>query len=240
MLSTRKLLLILMAFGLTLGHDVEIVRAQGFGAAPKAGKQNANEKLSTKVFRLKSCDPEDVQEALDILLTQLPLEGAEDVNQPGFGETLGGGGIGGLGGGGGFGGGPGAGGLAPGGGTTIAVHKRTKSLVVRGTKRDLQIATDLIKVLESPSEQKLPEVKSLVAIQLMHADADELDELLTNLEVEVAILPLAAAKLLIVAGTLDDMKEISEVVKQLDVPEQEKTTGEPRKLFGDRDDPADE
>jgi type II secretory pathway component GspD/PulD (secretin) len=231
-------LIITGLFALMLGYGVGVVRAQfGGGLAtapnsPKTPKPAASEKLSTKVFRLRTVDLEDAQAALETLLSQLPDESTDTEIKPGPNGGLGGGGDFGSGGGS-FGGG------GVGTGVAIVVHKCTNSLVVRGTKREIQVATDLITVLETPSEKELPKTSSLLAIQLMHADADDLNELLEELDVEAGLLPLAAAKLLIIVGSTDDMQEISEVVKQLDVPTSDKKPGPTRKLFLDSEEPAD-
>ncbi|MEO2034588.1 MAG: secretin N-terminal domain-containing protein, partial [Planctomycetaceae bacterium] len=201
MLNRTRPLIITGLFALMLGYGVGVVRAQfGGGLAtapncPKTPKPAASEKLSTKVFRLRTVDLEDAQAAPETLLSQLPDESTDTEIKPGPNGGLGGGGGDFGSGGGSFGGGSFGGGSFGGGGVgtgaAIVVHKRTNSLVVRGTKREIQVAIDLITVLETPSEKELPKTSSLLAIQLMHADADDLNELLEELDVEADLLPLA-------------------------------------------------
>ncbi len=231
----RRLLLAVVAIigcGLLLRADPPAVEKKG------AKKE---EPLRIKVFRLTQRDPEAVREVLNTLL-QPPLP---------FG-----GGLGGLGGGLGIGGGGGEGG-APGGGVPanlggalglggmgglggfgggglgthrIAIDNRTKSLIVRGTEKDLRIATDLVTVLNTPADKALPKVKNLSAFKLRHANPEELSETLGELELKVRIAAVPDSKLLIVAGSADEITDITEVIEALDVagkPEDKKPEKKP-------------
>jgi type II secretory pathway component GspD/PulD (secretin) len=99
----------------------------------------------------------------------------------------------------------------------LAVDKRTRSLIVRGTPQDLQTAADLIAVLDLPPGKPLPQVQNLRAFQLRHADAANLAKMLAALEINARIMPVPRSKMLIVSGPEAAMKEISEVITALDV-----------------------
>src|SRR5207248_11742108 len=111
----------------------------------------------------------------------------------GLGGVLGalGGGLGALGGGpdgfaGGFGalGGAMPGGLMPGAmtQTRFAPDKRTRALIVRGPKSELQIITDLVAVLDVIGDKEAPKVKNLHVFRLKHAEAKTVREVFQKLE----------------------------------------------------------
>jgi len=220
-------------------------------------------KLRTKVFRLAVCDPEEVRQILEGLLddsatvsTTMPgvpggpagggplgvgtAPGALPGVPPGTPGVPGSGGVGFPGGG--FGGGLG-GGLGGFGGGFVApppwrvtIDARTRAMVVRGTERDLQIANDLVAIVEAPADKPLPAVKSLRAFRLQHAKADELQTVLEELELETRVVSAPAAKLLIASGSEEVLRELADIVKELDVEvkKSDKPT-EPRKLLGGMD-----
>jgi hypothetical protein len=136
----------------------------------------------------------------------------------GGGGALGlGGGLGGLqGAGGGMFGGLGGGVAAPAMSWRITEDPRTKSLIVRGPEKVLDLAKDVVTVLDLAADKPVPAVKSLRAYKLKHAKAADLNTVLTNLELDAR---LAAAKenILIVAGSEEIMKEIDGVVEALDI-----------------------
>jgi len=199
--------------------------------------------LKSKVFRLKYCDPNEMMTVLNGLLDEndppqqpmggnpaglpgLPGGGMLGVGGGGPG-ALGGGGLGALGvGGGGLGG---FGGMGP--QTQVTVDMRTRSLIVRASEKNLQLAADLVAVLDLPKDKPLPSVKSLKVFQLKHAEAEELVQVLQNLEPEARMIALGEAKLMIVAGPDAAMKEIADLVKHLDVPAPEVKPEEQRKLL---------
>lgn len=173
---------------------------------------------ATRVFPLKLCDPDEVARALAILLNT--KAGQDD-------PALGPGPIGGMGG--------RRAGMAPVTGDVddgvfrVVVSNRTRSLVIRGSDMELRIATDLIAVLESPAEKPIPKVKSLSVFSLKHAEADELEPVLTRLDLEVRLLALPAAKLLIATGVEDHLKSLADIVRELDVPAPEEPKVEKKK-----------
>jgi hypothetical protein len=98
-----------------------------------------------------------------------------------------------------------------------------------GAAKELQIAADLFKLLDTPRDQPLPESKSLRAFPLKHAGASELAALAGELEIGAAILALDEAKLLVVVGPADAVRELAELVNSLDAPTKKAPDPEKRK-----------
>jgi hypothetical protein len=204
LLSWKSLLVVLLSFAF-LGAAVPNLVGENPPKSPV---------LKAKVFRLKYCDPSEIMEILNGLIDEndpppppLPM----NFQQP-MGGALGiGGGIGGIGGMTGFGGNP----LGP--QNSVTVDTRTRSLVVRLSDKNLQLATDLVASLDLPKDKPLPEVKSLKVFQLKHADAEDLLKVLQEVNQDVKMMALGEAKMVIVASSEAVMKEIAELVKDLDV-----------------------
>ncbi len=200
-------------------------------AQAKAREEETKAAMRIRVFRLSHRDPEEVQQILQGLLEVASAHpGAMGmVGLPGGPGGM----VGGVGGRGGMMGAMGPGGMMPGGGVPmgggfagfgsgpgswrLAVDQRTRSLIVRGTERDLQTVADLVAVLDLPAGKPIPKVKNLRAYQLRHANAEELTQVLQLLELDVRIVPLPKANLLILAGAEEAMKEIGSVIEELDV-----------------------
>ncbi|HEV3146939.1 MAG TPA: secretin N-terminal domain-containing protein [Gemmataceae bacterium] len=198
--------------------------------------------LKAKVFQMNYCDPTEMEQVLQGLLDpndppQLQA-GPAPMNPP-----MPGAGIAGF---------PGPGGIgmmaAPGGfgalgfgGITgmptayhVTVDSRTRSLVVRASEKNLQLTADLISVLDLPKGKPMPEVRTLKALPLKHADAGELQNTLQATGIEARMVGLPEAKLLVVAGTEEAMKEVADLVKDLDAPTPPELKPEQlRKLFSD-------
>lgn len=167
----------------------------------EAVKGDSNQK--TRVFRLAKTDPEEVKEIMGTLLDFIPVP-----PMPGPMNQLGG--LGAVGFGGMVGGGP-----SP---FSIAHDPRTKSIVVRGTDKHIQMAADLVTVLDGPQGKDPPEVKSLRAVTLKHAKPEEIASVIEGLELDARLVPLTAAKIVVFTGSDQVMKEVAELIKELDVP----------------------
>jgi hypothetical protein len=126
-----------------------------------------------RVFRLKHAKPEEVRQILESLLegSSLPAgpPGMGGPMMPGSGGRPGmpggprgpmgpGMGMPGMPGGPGF---PGAAGGEP--GWRVTVDERTRSLIVRGARHDLQLAADLVAVLDRAGGKAVPKVRNLHA-----------------------------------------------------------------------------
>jgi type II secretory pathway component GspD/PulD (secretin) len=101
---------------------------------------------------------------------------------------------------------------------------RTRSLIVRGTEKDQQLAADLVAVLDTPEGKALPEVKALKAFRLQHLDPNDLTNILLQLDPRMTyrLAPIGRMKLLLATGTEEQMKELADAVKKLDVPGESK------------------
>jgi beta-lactamase regulating signal transducer with metallopeptidase domain len=193
-------------------------------------KQQAMSTKQIRVFRLKHVKAEEVRQALESLLGGLSgaamSSGAMMMGMGGPGNgtapRMMGSGGGMMPPGGGMAGmasgmmGPRAGaGSAP--DWRLTFDERTQSIVMRGSRLDLQRAADLIAVLDLPGGKPIPKVKNLRAFKLQFARADKIAEILDQLGTEARILPLAQTNRLIVAGPDAAIKEVAELIEELDV-----------------------
>jgi type II secretory pathway component GspD/PulD (secretin) len=94
---------------------------------------------------------------------------------------------------------------------------RTNSLIIRGTEKDLQMAADLIAVLDVPADKPVPNVKNVSAFKLKFAPAAETAAILQGLELGAQIVPDERGNIVIVAGPEAVRKEIGELIQALDV-----------------------
>jgi type II secretory pathway component GspD/PulD (secretin) len=137
---------------------------------------------------------------------------------PGVGGVAGIGGFGGIGGVGGFGALGGIGGLPePAPRYKIAVDDRTNAVVIRGTDHDLQVAAELVALMDLPKAKALPPLIHLRAFQLKHADATAIVTLLNELEVDARVVALVEPNLVVVSGSDAATKDIADAIKELDV-----------------------
>ncbi|HZY90295.1 MAG TPA: M56 family metallopeptidase, partial [Gemmataceae bacterium] len=176
---------------------------------------------SIRVFRLKHAKPEEVRQVLESLLGGAsgtfgagPMMGPGGPGMPGM--------MGGKGGRGPM--GPGMGGppgmmAGPGGAGgnedtlwRVTVDERTRSLIVRGSRHDLQLAADLVAVLDQAGGKAVPKVSNLHAFKLKYAHAPRLAQILDDLGVKARVVPLQKANILIVTGPAEAVKEISDLI----------------------------
>jgi type II secretory pathway component GspD/PulD (secretin) len=141
----------------------------------------------------------------------------------GIGGVAGIGGFGGIGGLGALGGVPGGfmGGLGglpePAPRYKIAVDERTNAIVIRGTEHDIQVAAELVALMELPKAKAPPPLKYLRAFKLKHGDAAAIATLLNELEVDARVVALVDPNLVVVSGSEEATKDIAEAIKELDV-----------------------
>jgi len=100
----------------------------------------------------------------------------------------------------------------------VVAAPHSRSLLFRGTERDLQIVADVVTVLNTPADKSLPKLKSLRAYRLRFADPGELAQTFHQLELEANVQAgPPESKLLFVVGPEELLPEIEEAVKALDV-----------------------
>ena len=192
----------------------------------KAAIQQATAKR-TRIFRLKNRPPDEVRDILQLLLDPPaetpaagdmmgaaagPRRGAAAMmggaGGPGMGSMMGAGGKG----------GPGGFVGSPLNATwRMAVDTRTNTLIIRGTEKDLQMAADLVAVLDVPADRPVPNVKNVTAFKLKFAPANEVAAILRELELGAQIVPDERANSIIIAGPEAARKEIGELIGALDV-----------------------
>jgi type II secretory pathway component GspD/PulD (secretin) len=102
-------------------------------------------------------------------------------------------------------------------GWRLAVDGRTNCLVVRGSEHDLQMASDLVAMLDLPEGKPMPRLKNIRAFKLKFADPEQVAMMLQALEINATIAPAPKATLLIVSGSEAAMKEVAEVIEAVDV-----------------------
>lgn len=133
----------------------------------------------------------------------------------------------------GFGGVPGFGGMPPagaigcflgtGGNMTpvwrATAQERTRAVIVRGSDRHLSVAADLVALLDRPANAPLPKLQVVKAFALKHATADELAEVINALSFDDAKLATPDERVLALIAPDDVVKSVTELVKELDVPD---------------------
>ncbi|HEV3440869.1 MAG TPA: hypothetical protein VG122_26175 [Gemmata sp.] len=207
----------------------------GLGQTPKSDPPKESPKTATKlsltikVFKLERSEPTTVIEAMNNLLEEtdvaiaapMPPAGGPGLKPPpggiaGFGgNPIGFGGMGGVGLG--FGGGVG-GGMQSTPAWRATLDERTKSLIVRGSTRHIQVAADLVALVDRPAKAALPELKIVKAFPLKDASTMELMTVIEALDFEDLRVSSLNEKLLVAIGPEEVTKAIRELVKELDVP----------------------
>jgi hypothetical protein len=170
-------------------------------------KREESKKPHLKVFRLNFRDPGEVRDVLEKLLPW----GEEEAGPGRSRMPMGGGGMG----------------FRP--PWHLAVDGRTRCLIVRGSARDLQLAADLVALLDVPADKPLPRVKNFRAFRLQHAKPEAVAKILENLDINATLAPAPQARILVVAGSEATLKEVAEVLDAVDVEVPEKKPEIPEK-----------
>lgn len=100
-----------------------------------------------------------------------------------------------------------------------AAHPRTGAVVVRGSDRHLDVAADLVALLDLPAGAPLPKLKVVRAIPLKHSTAEELRAVLHALSFEGAGVAAPSERVLAVVAPDEATRSIAELVAELDVPD---------------------
>ncbi len=213
--------------------DAKIAELEAKKRELKTEQQALNTK-QIRVFRLKHVNVHEVRQAVESLLggssgagmmggnamMRGMMGGAAGGAQPGMMKPQGGGMMppgGGMRGMGAMMGGPMPAGMDPAPEWRLTIDERTQSIIMRGAAQDLQRAADLIAVLDLPGGKPIPKIKNLRAFKLKYASSDTIAEILDQLGTEARILSLGQTNRLIVAGPDAALKEIAELIEELDV-----------------------
>jgi hypothetical protein len=95
---------------------------------------------------------------------------------------------------------------------------RTRAVIVRGSDRHLNVAADLVALLDRPANAPLPKLLVVKAFPLKHATAEELAEVITALSFDNVKLATPDERLLTLVAPDDVVRSVAELVKELDVP----------------------
>jgi hypothetical protein len=184
-----------------------------------------------KVFRLEHQDPEDLRAVVETFLLNRPgPAGPAGASAPGggMGPMAGSGpppragmmrpmgpgmtGKGGMGMGGPLGAGP-----AP--SWRLAVDRRSRSLIVRGTVQDIKTVAELVAALDVAEGQPMPRLKNLRVFRLRYVNAPEILAILGALDIDGVTFGNASQgqKLIVAHGPEAALKEVAEVIEAVDV-----------------------
>jgi hypothetical protein len=181
-----------------------------------------------KVFRLKYRDPEEMRDVLSTVLANRDANAAPPAARMGPAP----GGLAPFGGGGGLGGFVAA--TAP--TWRVAADPRARCLIVRGMEPELQIAADLVTTLDVAEGKAAPQAKTIRVFHLRFAHPEGTAEVLQALGINAIVVAAPKAGALVVSGSPEALKEVSEVIDALDVEgkpaDKEKPKGGGGGLFG--------
>ncbi len=166
-------------------------------------KQDKETALRTKIFRLKHCDPQELRQIVNELLT-VSTWGSQPAdpfaqNQGRLFSTK-------------F-----VANNSPVQGPRTAIDNRTRSLIVRATAPELRTVTDLVAMLDLAPGKAMPKVKNLRVFKLRYVQSKDVVQVLSDLQFNARIALIQKPNAVIVSGSEDLMKEISEVIEAMDI-----------------------
>jgi type II secretory pathway component GspD/PulD (secretin) len=98
----------------------------------------------------------------------------------------------------------------------FAIDERTRSLIVRGTEKDLQAVAEFVAILDLPPNKPLPQLKNLHAFKLRFASPENVCEVLRTLSIDVFVGKIPKSTVLLVHGPEAAVKEATEIIEALD------------------------
>ncbi len=184
------------------------------GGADQIAKQDKDTALRTKVFRLKHCDPQELRQIVNDLLTvstwgSQPFETVTNVTNVTRPQAV-------------F-----ITNNAPVQGPRTAIDNRTRSLIVRATAQELRTVSDLIAMLDLAPGKAMPKVKNLRVFKLRYVKSRDVVMILSDLQFNARIAPIQKPNAVIVSGPEDLTKEISDVIEALDIEDGSAPTEKP-------------
>jgi hypothetical protein len=99
----------------------------------------------------------------------------------------------------------------------FAIDNRTRSLIVRGTEKDLQAVADFVAIFDLPDDKPIPKLKNVHAFKLRFAKPDDVIEVLKALNINVLVALIPKSTILLVNGPDASIKEATEIIEALDV-----------------------
>jgi hypothetical protein len=102
----------------------------------------------------------------------------------------------------------------------IIADMRTRSLIVRGTAKDLQFMAEFVAIIDTAADKPLPGSQALKAFRLKHIEAEEFVGTLRALDpnLNYRLVPVGRMKLLLAVGSDEQMKDLADAVRELDIP----------------------
>jgi beta-lactamase regulating signal transducer with metallopeptidase domain len=99
----------------------------------------------------------------------------------------------------------------------LAVDKRSRSLIVRGTEQDIRTVADLLAVLDVGEGKGVLRVKNLRVFRLRYANAHEVAGILGALGIDGVVVAAPGGRSIVANGPESALKEIGEVIEAVDV-----------------------
>jgi hypothetical protein len=99
----------------------------------------------------------------------------------------------------------------------LVADSRARTLIIRGSKDNLQVVRDLVTLLDLPKGKAPPKVKGLRAFELRFADPGTVISAVEQLGIPARIGGMMDSKTLIARGTEAELQEVSQVIEALDV-----------------------
>lgn len=97
----------------------------------------------------------------------------------------------------------------------LMVDDKSRSIIMRGPEPDVNVAVELMNILELPADRPLP--ANLVAIRAFRVEAEpeKLAEKLQGLGYKAKLVAVSSLNLIVAAGPDEDLKEITDAIKAL-------------------------
>jgi hypothetical protein len=109
----------------------------------------------------------------------------------------------------------------------FAIDSRTRSLIVRGTEKDLQVVADFVAIFDLPDDKPIPKLKNVHAFKLRFAKPNDVIEVLKALNINVLVALIPKSTILLVNGPDAAIKEATEIIEALDADIKEGATKDP-------------
>jgi hypothetical protein len=99
----------------------------------------------------------------------------------------------------------------------MVTDERTRSVIFRGNADELQTVTEIVSLAELKANQPLPALHRLGAFRLKYANAGDLVEKLSQLEINIRLCPLEGSNIIAALGSEAARQEVGDLIKALDI-----------------------
>jgi type II secretory pathway component GspD/PulD (secretin) len=111
----------------------------------------------------------------------------------------------------------------PGSSCYFAIDQRTRSLIVRGTEKDLQVVGEFVAMLDLPDDKPIPKLKNVHAFKLRFTKPDDVIGVLRALNIDVLVAQIPKSTIVLLNGPDSAIKEATEIIEALDAEVKEST-----------------